>query len=146
MTPSDAGDSRPGSSPNTNGDSPSTDHFPLNIYSSRRRAKEVRPRAGERRLSDSGSAEITQASPLGHDYGALRSLRRKTSSIWSPHLRLDRRASRYSVWDPPSVSWSADTGILGHRNAQVVLFIAGFLIPFGKAQPVIRVGYECHVC
>jgi len=132
MTLSENGESRPGSSAHPGGDSPSADHFPLNIYSPRRRAKEVRPYPGERPFSDSADIEISQAPPLGYDYGAFRSLRRKTSSIWSPHLRQDRRASRYSIWDPPSVSWSADTGILGKRNAQVVLFIAGFLFPLGK--------------
>jgi hypothetical protein len=129
---SESGESRPGSSGNPNSESPTTDHFPLNIYSPRRRAREVQPHPRERPFSDRADLEITQAPPLGPDYGALRSLRRKTSSLWSPHLRQDRRASRYSMWDPPSVSWSADTGILGKRNAQVVLFIVGFLFPFGK--------------
>ncbi|KAK5664171.1 hypothetical protein OQA88_387 [Cercophora sp. LCS_1] len=130
MSLSDAGDSRPSSSANPHGDSPSPDHHPINIYNQRRRPREVRPPPGERPFSDSASIEITQAPPLGPDYGAFRSLRRKTSSIWSPHLRMDRRPRRYSTWDPPSVSWSADTGILGKRNAQVVLFIVGFIFPF----------------
>jgi len=68
--------------------------------------------------------------PQGYDYRVFRTLKQKTSSIWSPHLQTDRRATRYSVWDPPSVSWSADSGILGKRNAQVVLFILGFILPF----------------
>ncbi|KAK1751650.1 hypothetical protein QBC47DRAFT_307235 [Echria macrotheca] len=131
MTVSEAGDSRPGSSANPNGESsPSTDRFPLHLYSRRKRAREIQPPRGERPFSDQASLEISQAPPLGPDYGAFRSLRRKTSSIWSPHLRMDRRASRYSVWDPPSVSWSADSGLLGKRNAQVMLFIAGFIFPF----------------
>lgn len=134
MSLSEAGDSRPSSAANPHGDSPSGDHFPVNIYNQRRRPREVRPPPGERPFSDSASIEITQAPPLGPDYGALRSLRRKTSSIWSPHLRMDRRPRRYSTWDPPSVSWSADTGILGKRNAQVVLFIVGFIFPFGKSR------------
>ncbi|KAK0623450.1 hypothetical protein B0T14DRAFT_494930 [Immersiella caudata] len=129
MSLSDNGESRPGSSANRSSHSPAADHFPLNIYSPRRRAREVRPHPGERPFSDSADIEISHAPPLGPDYGAFRSLRRKTSSIWSPHLRQDRRASRYSIWDPPSVSWSADTGILGKRNAQVVLFTVGFLFP-----------------
>ncbi|KAK0711164.1 hypothetical protein B0H67DRAFT_277436 [Lasiosphaeris hirsuta] len=120
---SETGDSRPGSSALPGGESPNGDHFPMNIYSSRRRAREVRHQ-------QSASLEISQAPPLGHDYGVIRTLKRKTSSIWSPHLRMDRRSRRYSVWDPPSVSWSADTGIMGKRNAQVVLFILGFIFPF----------------
>jgi hypothetical protein len=63
--------------------------------------------------------------------GIVQTIRRKTSSIWSPHLRPDRRSRRYSVWEPPSVNWSEDSGILGKRNAQVVLFVVGFLFPFG---------------
>jgi hypothetical protein len=62
--------------------------------------------------------------------GIVQTIRRKTSSIWSPHLRPDRRSRRYSVWEPPSVNWSEDSGILGKRNAQVVLFVVGFLFPF----------------
>ncbi|KAK3357451.1 hypothetical protein B0T25DRAFT_604316 [Lasiosphaeria hispida] len=127
---SETGDSRPGSSALPTGESPNGDHFPMNIYSSRRRAKEVRQHPREHPFSDSASLEIGQAPPLGHDYGVIRTLKRKTSSIWSPHLRMDRRSRRYSVWDPPSVSWSADTGIMGKRNAQVMLFIIGFILPF----------------
>jgi hypothetical protein len=65
--------------------------------------------------------------------GIMQTIRRKTSSIWSPHLRPDRRSRRYSVWEPPSVNWSEDSGILGKRNAQIVLFVVGFLFPFGKS-------------
>ncbi|KAK0738327.1 hypothetical protein B0T18DRAFT_334660 [Schizothecium vesticola] len=131
MSLSDDGGSRPGSSAQPNGESLGLDRFPMNIHNPRRRAQEVpRPPAAGRSFSDSTDMQITQAPPLGYDYGAFRSLRRKTSSIWSPHLRTDRRASRYSVWDPPSVTWSTDTGILGKRNAQIVLFIVGFIFPF----------------
>lgn len=77
--------------------------------------------------------DITPARPA-HDYRVVRSLKPQTSSIWSPHLQMDRRASRYSIWDPPSVSWSADSGILGKRNVQVVLFILGFILPLGTSS------------
>jgi len=52
------------------------------------------------------------------------------SSIWSPHLRLDRRATRRSVWEPPSVNWSTEGGWFGRRNVQIVMFIVGFIFPF----------------
>ncbi|KAK3322350.1 hypothetical protein B0H66DRAFT_619884 [Apodospora peruviana] len=121
-------ESRPGSSSFlNNGDSPNLDQFPA-VHSERRRAREVHPHPSQHPFSDVASMEISPA-PMG-DFNVFRSIKRKTSSIWSPHLRQDRRASRYSVWDPPSVSWSADTGILGKRNAQVVLFILGFVFPF----------------
>ncbi|KAI1812861.1 hypothetical protein GGS20DRAFT_512803 [Poronia punctata] len=56
--------------------------------------------------------------------------KKKTSSVWSPHLRIDNRASRYSIWEPPSMTWSAESQIFGRRNIQVVLFIVGFIFPF----------------
>ncbi|GAB1320547.1 Serine-rich protein [Madurella fahalii] len=125
---SDAGDSRPPSSAFRGSESPNTDHFPQSIFSPRKRARDVQPTTGQRRAPDQASMEITPAQPA-QDYRVIRSLKPQTSSIWSPHLQMDRRASRYSVWDPPSVSWSADSGILGKRNAQVVLFILGFILP-----------------
>ncbi len=30
------------------------------------------------------------------------------------------------------MSWSAESGILGKRNAQVLLFALGFIFPLGK--------------
>jgi hypothetical protein len=42
------------------------------------------------------------------------------------------------MWDPPSVTWSADSGILGKRNAQVVLFIVGFVLPLGASSIAIH--------
>ncbi|OIW33330.1 hypothetical protein CONLIGDRAFT_169936 [Coniochaeta ligniaria NRRL 30616] len=122
--------SRPGSSAVQGSASPNTDHYPLNIYSARRRANQVNPAMEQRPFSDSAEMDINVIPPHDQDYRFFRSLKRKTSSIWSPHLRTDRRVSRYSVWEPPSVTWTDDSGILGKRNAQVVLFIAGFLFPF----------------
>ena len=118
-------ESRPASSFRSSG-SPITDHFPLNIYSARKRPREIRPGTGARPGSDVASLET------GDGYGVRRGLRKMTSSIWSPHLRTDRRASRYSIWDPPSVQWSAESGVLGRRNVQVVFFMVGFVFPFGK--------------
>jgi hypothetical protein len=123
-------DSRPPSSLQSG--SPSVEHLPLNLYSSRRRPRGVNPQ-GIRPISDSGSLEIAQFHG-NYDFRILPGLRKQTSSIWSPHLRHDRRASRYSIWEPPSISWSAESGLLGRRNIQIVLFIAGFLVPFGIAS------------
>ena len=113
--------------------SPNTDHFPLSIYSPRRRPREVNGQ------STRGSMEITPAPQRGDD-GRFNtndpySRRFRTwsmSSIWSPHLRLDRRATRRSVWEPPSVNWSSEGGWFGRRNVQIVMFIVGFIFPFGK--------------
>ncbi|KAI3393674.1 hypothetical protein diail_3811 [Diaporthe ilicicola] len=125
---SDLGGSRPGSAQNSG--SPATDHFPLGIYSPRRRPHEARPDSAAQRLSTAGSLDIEPA-PAQEDLGIRRGLRRITSSVWSPHLRRDVRArDRYSVWDPPSVSWSAESGMFGRRNSQVFLFVIGFIFPF----------------
>ncbi|KAK4242591.1 hypothetical protein C8A03DRAFT_29185 [Achaetomium macrosporum] len=134
LTVSETSDSRPPSSGFLGSESPNSDNFnfPQAIFSPRRRAREVQPAADQRPAPDQASMEILPA-PLpaqpAQDHRVFRSLREKTSSIWSPHLQPDRRASRYSVWDPPSVSWSADSGILGKRNIQVILFILGFVFP-----------------
>ncbi|KAK4157881.1 hypothetical protein C8A00DRAFT_11245 [Chaetomidium leptoderma] len=129
VTISDGGDSRPPSSGFYGSESPNTDNFPPAIFSPRRRAREVQPGMNQQPSPDHGSMDISPA-PQGQDYRVFRTLKQKTSSIWSPHLQTDRRATRYSVWDPPSVNWSADSGIMGKRNAQVVLFILGFILPF----------------
>ncbi|KAK4639019.1 hypothetical protein QC761_702290 [Podospora bellae-mahoneyi] len=125
MSISESG-SRPGSSRFYNdGDSPTDEQFPPNIYSPRKRAREV---PGDHPFFGQSEMGISQAP--AQDYNVFRTLRQKTSSIWSPHLRQDRRASRYSMWDPPSINWSADTSLMGKRNIQVVLFIIGFIFPF----------------
>ncbi|KAI1375753.1 hypothetical protein F4677DRAFT_99958 [Hypoxylon crocopeplum] len=118
---SEAGDSRP-ASPWMGGGSPSRDQFSQNIHNPRRRPRELDPRT--HRPSSMDIQPVTET-------GEIRlAPRKKTSSIWSPHLRLDTRASRFSVWNAPSVTWSADSGVFGRRNIQVVLFVMGFLIPF----------------
>lgn len=54
---------------------------------------------------------------------------RKPSSVWSPHLQLDKRAEpRDRAWEAHSVDWS-QSGISSRRNMQVMLFIAGFIFP-----------------
>ncbi|KAL2133963.1 hypothetical protein VTI74DRAFT_1319 [Chaetomium olivicolor] len=129
LTVSDSGESRPPSSGFLGGtESPATDNFPQAIYSPRKRAREVRQPSGQHLSPEHASMEISSA-PQAQNSNIFRSLKQKTSSIWSPHLQTDRRATRYSVWDPPSVSWSVDSGILGKRNVQVVLFILGFILP-----------------
>lgn len=63
--------------------------------------------------------------------GAAYRLKKKTSSVWSPHLGRDRR-SGYGIWDPPSAVWSTQGGFHWRTHPQLVLFVIGFLIPFGK--------------
>ncbi|OAA46652.1 hypothetical protein BBO_03207 [Beauveria brongniartii RCEF 3172] len=58
-----------------------------------------------------------------------RTLKKQTSSLWSPHLRRDNRASAYGIWDPPAGALSVEGCITARRNVQVVLFMSGFLFP-----------------
>ncbi|KAI0013947.1 hypothetical protein F4779DRAFT_299576 [Xylariaceae sp. FL0662B] len=121
-TGSESGDSRPASSIAASG-SPSQDPASPNIWNPRRR-----PREADLRGDRPSSMEITPAPVAIRHF--RRGPRKKPSSIWSPHLQLDHRSSTYSIWNPPSVSWSAESGMFGKRNIQVVLFVVGFLIPF----------------
>ncbi|EJT81781.1 hypothetical protein GGTG_01756 [Gaeumannomyces tritici R3-111a-1] len=125
--------SRPGSALQRDPGSPAADYFPSSLFSPRRRVREVEAGPSQRPFSDQASLDIAPASPTDMDYNAIRpNLRKKTSSLWSPHLGMDRRAisSRYGRWDPPSVSWSAESGVWGRRNIQVVMFVLGFIFPF----------------
>ncbi|KAM0263396.1 hypothetical protein ACHAQJ_001252 [Trichoderma viride] len=100
--------------------SPSYEQYTGDIANPRRRPREI-----QRRRSESDSMEIRP-----HPFAvAARSIKKQTSSIWSPHLRQDRRASRYSLWAPPSLADSAEFGTW-QRNLQLVLFLFGFLCPF----------------
>ncbi|PHH51379.1 hypothetical protein CFIMG_003293RA [Ceratocystis fimbriata CBS 114723] len=90
--------------------------------------------AGQRPSSSGEPIEATQTRNTHVRRFSIRAqIRKQTSSIWSPHLRQDRRTimNRYSsMWDPPSVAWSSGSGVLGRRNIQVVSFILGFIFPF----------------
>lgn len=114
--------------------SPNTDHFPAVIYSPRRRPRETNPRVGP---PSRGSSEITPAPQLASNERSVsvpcprRYRTWSMSSIWSPHLRHDRRAIRHSVWVPPSLNWSTEGSWFGRRNRQIVMFVAGFIFPFG---------------
>ncbi|KAI0022079.1 hypothetical protein F4780DRAFT_789517 [Xylariomycetidae sp. FL0641] len=116
---SDGGDSRPGSAFGPSA-SPSQQQ---GIRNPRRRPRDL--------WSPDGRPSSMEISPIQGGLGTLRQgPKKKTSSIWSPHLRRDRRASGYSMWQPPSVSWSAESGMFGKRNIQVVMFVVGFVFPF----------------
>ncbi|KND91619.1 hypothetical protein TOPH_03725 [Tolypocladium ophioglossoides CBS 100239] len=106
--------------------SPSAERATAAIYSPRRRPREAAPRRGRREV-DSGADGIAPypAMPVA------RGVKKQTSSIWSPHLRRDRRASRYSIWEPPSAVWSTDGSFRQRQNLQPILFVLGFIFPFG---------------
>jgi len=119
--------------------SPSTEGFPLSIYSPRRRPRETRQQGGRR--STRNSLEITPAQQLDDEGRVIEDYPRQhrtwslLSSVWSPHLRTDRRATRHSLWEPPSVNWSTEGGWFGRRNVQILMFVMGFIFPFGSSFP-----------
>lgn len=108
------------------------------FYNARRRPRDSQGRpvdvadgadAADRPLSNATSI-IEMGGPV--DPAApppARGLRTMASSVWSPHLRIDRRAARFSMWDPPSMAWSTETSMLDRRNRQVVAFVVGFAFP-----------------
>lgn len=127
----DGGDSRKNSLRNG---SPNLDHYPSSIYSPRKRPHEVDRVVG--RGVTSGSMEIRPASRI--ENMRHRSIDRfrtwSMSSVWSPHLRRDRRAQRQSLWEPPSMTWSTEGSWFGRRNIQIVMFLFGFIFPLCKAS------------
>ncbi|KAK7963697.1 hypothetical protein PG988_010671 [Apiospora saccharicola] len=122
-------DSRPGSAQiGGPSGSPSVDPFPPNVFSPRRRPREI----VRQHSSRPASIEIDPMDP-SESTGFMpipRRIRKMSSSIWSPHLQIDRRASRFSIWAPPSTTWSKDKGTLGRRNLQIVMFALGWVFPF----------------
>ncbi|KAJ2985456.1 hypothetical protein NUW58_g5520 [Xylaria curta] len=101
--------------------SPPPEQFRQNIHNPRRRPREVQHNGSQTFLPETPPAVVVDT---------RRAPKKKTSSIWSPHLRPDNRASRYSLWRPPSVTWSTENRVLGRRNIQLVLFVLGFVFPF----------------
>ncbi|KAI1738320.1 hypothetical protein F4680DRAFT_467532 [Xylaria scruposa] len=107
------------------GASPPPEQYVQDIYNPRRRPREAQDVGPQPFLPETAQP----AAPP--DIGDIRRKPKKmTSSIWSPHLRPDIRTSRYSLWQPPSETWSAENRILGRRNIQLVLFVLGFIFPF----------------
>ncbi|POR33592.1 Uncharacterized protein TPAR_06223 [Tolypocladium paradoxum] len=106
--------------------SPSAERATPAIHSPRRRPREAAPRRRRREVDSEADYGIAPCPTMP----VARVVKKQTSSIWSPHLRRDRRASRYSIWEPPSAVWSTDGSFRYRRNLQPVLFVAGFIFPF----------------
>lgn len=125
----DLSESRPASAQNGPSRSPDPIRHPLGIYSPRRRphvqtdSMVISPALGGAHW---GSDGIMTPERAMQEYGKPK---RMTSSVWSPHLRIDRRANRLSIWEPPSISWSTEGRWTGRRNAQIGMFIVGFVFP-----------------
>lgn len=82
--------------------------------------------------------EISQLPEPGIDdilgYNSFRQRFRPSSSIISPHLKRDKRAARGSKFfsEPASINWSTKGNIFSScRKRLIVMFIAGFIFPFG---------------
>jgi hypothetical protein len=54
---------------------------------------------------------------------------KRLTEVWSPRLQHDRRATTYSVWEPPQLQEKMDDGIFTRRRLQVALFCCGFIFP-----------------
>lgn len=115
-------DSRCGSFPSR---SPSADVLPAVIQSPRRR-----PPSAVFQTRQSGSTADDMAPSTTLPISSR--LKTRLSSIWSPHLRRDRRAIAYGLWEPPSAVWSTNRVLLSRQNLQPLLFIVGFIFPLGK--------------
>lgn len=126
--------------------SPSTERFSAAIRNPRRRPRdavpEIDPYEAAAALTATSHVDMDPSSspPPSRMRSIARGVKKQTSSIWSPHLRRDRRASKFSMWDPPSAVWSTESGFDWRRNQQVVLFVLGFMVPFGKCFPSEQVG------
>lgn len=104
--------------------SPSQDANATNIRIPRRRPREAFPR----QHSNAGSMDIS-AVPAHPVLAVVRNIKKQTSSIWSPHLARDRRPFQHSIWQPPASEWEARSELTGRRNAQVTMFVVGFIFP-----------------
>lgn len=126
-------DSQPGGSSMSR--TPSHDQYNAEVISPRRRPRDLdqpRGRTGQ----NTGSMDIAPASD--HPVAAvIRNLKKQTSSIWSPHLARDRRAARFSMWEPPTANWSVDKGLTGRRNAQITMFVVGFIFPICECKQTL---------
>jgi len=130
-------DSRPQSSWRSG--SPETSNFPLNIYSPRKRPRQIIPDLTCPRSHQRGSMVISplpmsggNAAPIHNN--SFRQRFRPSSSILSPHLKRDKRASRDSNFflEPASVDWSSNGDMFSSRRKWlIIMFIAGFIFPFG---------------
>ncbi|KAH6969120.1 hypothetical protein HG530_005860 [Fusarium avenaceum] len=104
--------------------SPSQDANVTNIRVPRRRPREHFPR----QPSNAGSMDIS-STPAHPVMAVVRNIKKQTSSIWSPHLARDRRPVEHSIWEPPAAEWEAQSELTGRRNAQVTMFVVGFIFP-----------------
>ncbi|MCJ1313664.1 hypothetical protein MMC25_007343 [Agyrium rufum] len=104
---------------------------PLNKWRTRSKPQLVSGRQGHGNNRE--SLVIRAATPMSPDGPVIRgsALRKKTSSLWSPHLRYDHRhiSNRRSMFRAPSLDEDAEGKKLNRRNVQVWMFAIGFVFP-----------------
>ncbi|KAH6893603.1 hypothetical protein B0T10DRAFT_278046 [Thelonectria olida] len=111
--------------------SPSQDRHVSNLFGSFRRPRNpVAEHGGYREPQSEPSMEDMRSFQSNPVMQVVRSIKKQTSSIWSPHLSRDRRAADHSLWEPPAAAWEAKSELTGRRNAQVAMFVVGFILPF----------------
>ena len=105
--------------------STSTDNISLNVFRPRARFGEIH---GESLGSGSGGPSRPRELDLAESRGLPRPT---TSSSWSPHLWHDRRSlgRRRTIFQAPTIDEEAEGRALSKRNAQILLFAVGFLLP-----------------
>lgn len=114
--------------------STSTDNISLNMFRPRtrnNRETDEQPRRGSLAIAPVRSKAPELAVP---DLVEIRGPpRRRVSPNWSPHLWHDRTSlgRRRTIFQAPSIDEQAEGNSLNKRNAQIVLFVIGFIFPFG---------------
>ncbi|KAK2594456.1 hypothetical protein QQS21_007860 [Conoideocrella luteorostrata] len=107
--------------------SPSAEHFNTVIYACRQHQQSpVAP------MSPKTPGAASNNSIPSRQLSLVHRIRKQTSSIWSPHLRRDKRAHIYSLWRPPSTVFAVQEGSVFKDRIQTVFFVLGFVFPFGK--------------
>ena len=103
---------------------PSEGNFPLSIYRPRNRPHE--------RISHPETMSISDDYPIEQEVYAIQPRHHK-SEIFTPRLRQDRRSqARLSAWKAPSFDDTLGTLFFSRQNRQILLFVFGFIFPFGK--------------
>lgn len=121
--------------------SPNPDLFPARVHSPRRRPRQaIEPADTIEQAPIKRSSGVMPTQEPAREVQAAESRdpsRFRTwsmSSIWSPHLRPDRRAQRPSVWKPTPIDWTAGSAC----------FVIGFIFPFGKFMS--QYSFSLNIC
>jgi hypothetical protein len=105
---------------------PSDGNLPLSLYRPRNRPRNRASQGDEISIVDDVHSIDGGVYVLGPYMHPL-------DGFSTPRLRTDRRgATRYSVWNAPSLDHDLNTTLFGRQNRQILLFCIGFIFPLGK--------------